>query len=319
MIDYSYFYKEKLTATSNWSIFQWDCFISVWTDEERTQSLFSKVNCAHKFLLKMPEHNIQTQNICDTTPFSYDEAKNEAEYILHFWEQLKHIPPNAYICIDATGFLPHYLMYLIKFLKLKNFIKFDILYSEPNYYIGNENTKFTDDHVIKVRQIYGYEGNHIPETSEDLLIINSGYDYKLISNAAEHKNHAKKVQLFGFPPLRADMYQENILRAQRAEEAVGELSLKTTHSLLAPAHDPFTTANVLSEYIKKFNSKKPFTNLYLCPLGTKPQLIGMVLLFLYEFDQDAASIIFPFCQKYYSDSSVGLTNVWRYTIEFPTF
>ena len=112
------------------------------------------------------------------------------------------------------------------------------------------------------------------------------------------------------------MYQESILRAHQAEESVGSITHEETAVLLAPANDPFVTANVLSEYIEGVSRSSTITNLYLCPLGTNPQLIGMVLYYLYEQEGKPASLIYPYCKTHHSKTSVGISRAWKYTIEF---
>lgn len=316
-IDYSYFFKEKLDKDLLKQSSPYDYFISAFSKDDRTRAVYDNVNSTNKLWLIFPEYNISPEDI-KTEEYFFKNSADESDFISSLWQQLTGISSSSNICIDATSFLPHYLIFLLKWLKHNDINKFDIVYSEPNQYSKRELTQFSSETVIAVRQIYGFEGNHCSDTSNDLLIINSGYDDKLISNAAEHKDHACKIQLFGFPPLQADMYQENILRASKAQEAAGSISNEESTSLLAPANDPFITANVISRYIHSIESKKPISNLYLCPLGTKPQTIGIALYYLFEQDGKSASIIYPFCDQYSQQSSFGISDIWKYTIEFPT-
>ena len=118
---------------------------------------------------------------------------------------------------------PH-LLYLTLLLFHKGVRKFDVLYSEPQRYSKKENTTFSEG-TIHVRQVDGYVGLNSTAPHGDFLIIGSGYDDRLIKAVANEKDKADKVQIFGLPSLRADMYQENVLRAHRAEEAVGRDSV----------------------------------------------------------------------------------------------
>jgi len=138
------------------------------------------------------------------------------------------------------------------------------------------------------------------------LIIGAGYDDALIAHTAESKENARKVQLLGLPSLRADMYQENVLRAQRASEQLGSTGGPVIDTFFAPANDPFVTANALSGIIKDENRSRPLTNLYLCPLATKVQTLGFGLYFLTELLGTGASIIFPFCKTYARETSRGI-------------
>ena len=47
----------------------------------------------------------------------------------------------------------------------------------------------------------------------------------------------------------------------------------------------------------------------LCPIGTKAQLLGMVLYYLRELEkqtENIASIIYPFCENYPQKTSLGI-------------
>ena len=118
---------------------------------------------------------------------------------------------------------------------------------------------------------------HSPNLSNDLLIIGAGYENHLISQVAKFKDQSQKVLLFGFPSLRADMYQENVLKAHLSEENTGSKAFEDSRRYFAPANDPFVTASVLSEIVERYNTRTEITNLYLCPLATKAQTLGFAL------------------------------------------
>ena len=193
------------------------------------------------------------------------------------------------------------------------------LYSEPIRYAAGAKTAFSDEAVTEVRQVVGYEGQHVTDTSRDVLIIGAGYDDKLIAEVAEHKDQARKIQLFGLPSLRADMYQENVLRAHRAESAVGTPIHDESSNFFAPANDPFVTAAVLQEIVTGLQQRGRITNLYLSPLATKAQLLGFALYYLAECRNAPVSVLFPFCAAYDRETTKGLTRIWKYTIELPPF
>src|SRR5439155_27370780 len=89
------------------------------------------------------------------------------------------------LCIDITGFMRPHLLVILKYLVLAGGRRFDALYSEPLQYSQKEKTRFSDEVVVEVRQIAGFEGNHSPDTSNDVLVIGAGYDHALIAHAAE--------------------------------------------------------------------------------------------------------------------------------------
>ena len=83
----------------------------------------------------------------------------------------------------------------------------------------------------------------------------------------------------------------------------------------APANDPFVTASVLQSIVKDLEKHESLSNLYLCPVATKAQLIGFTLYYLKECQNLPVSIVFPFCESYAKETSTGLTRTWKYTIE----
>lgn len=151
------------------------------------------------------------------------------------------------------------------------------------------------------------------------MVIGSGYDDKRITDVSRNKANARKVQLFGFPSLQPDMYQENVIRAYRAEEAStgGEkYFIDSATSIFAPANDPFVTAQSLKEFLDNENKRRKITNLYLSPLSTKSQTLGFALYYITECLDEPVSIIFPYCSGYTRETTSGISKIWKYTIEF---
>ncbi len=139
----------------------------------------------------------------------------------------------------------------------------------------------------------------------------------LLPRRRSTKDKADKVQIFGLPSLRADMYQENVLRAFKAADAVGTNKTFDIDRFFAPANDPFITAATLSEIVRLRQRYGSISNLYLSPLATKPQALGFALFYLAECVGRNASIIFPISTRYERETSVGLSRVWQYTIQYP--
>ena len=154
------------------------------------------------------------------------------------------------------------------------------------------------------------------DVSSDLLVIGAGYDEQLVSEVAQYKDAARKAIMLGFPSLRADMYQQNILRISRADEVLGRVPNR--QRFFAPANDPFVTASVLNEIVSGGAGLTKVTNLYLCPLATKAQALGFVVFSIYHRRiTNNVSIIFPFSSEYEKTTDYGISRVWRYVVEFP--
>jgi hypothetical protein len=246
--------------------------------------------------------------------------RNEAPFMRNLVETFeadskKRIRDLA-VCVDVTGFMRPHLLFLALYLNAQGVKRYDVLYSEPVQYKKKELTTFSEG-SISVRQVAGFEGLNSSDQSNDFLVIGAGYDHRLIKAVAEKKDKADKVQIFGLPSLRADMYQENVLRAFKAADAVGTNKTFDADRFFAPANDPFITAATLSEIVRLRQRYGPISNLYLSPLATKPQALGFALFYLAECVGKNASILFPISTRYERETSVGLSRVWRYTVQYP--
>jgi hypothetical protein len=316
MIDYTVLYKDELPVEGVWPArVQWDIFISAYTAAERVKCVYDKVTAASKYWLVFPEYGFAAFQYPDGAFAS--ASRDEAAYVKEFWDGSIGDIAGRTVGIDITGFIRPYLIFLLRWLAERGVRRFDALYTEPVIYGNREQTVFSDEAVEEVRQIAGFEGTHNPDISNDYLVIGAGYDHQLIAQVAENKEFSKKIQIFGLPSLRADMYQENVLRANRAAEAVGREADDESSTYFAPANDPFVTASTLREIISRIHGRKPITNLYLSPLATKPQVLGFALYYLTERRNSATSLIFPFCRAYNQETTTGVSRIWRYTVELP--
>ncbi len=316
MFDYTIFYKNELSVDEEWPYEEWDIFISAYNSSDRVNKVFDKVKSPNKYWLILPDYNYSREEYpTNGTVITYDTL-NENEYIKKFIENtgINKSSSNR-ICIDITGFIKPCMMVILRWLMHYCYKKVDIIYSEPNLYSNKEKTKFSDEEVSDVRHITGYSGMHDTDVSNDILILNSGYDDELISFVAEYKSNTRKVQVYGFPSLRPDMYQENILNAYRASESIDTDIRDSRNVLFAPANDPFVTATVLSKFVSEEDKKEKITNIYLSPLATKPQALGFTLYYLRECINQPVSIIYPYCESHARETSIGLSRVWKYSVE----
>jgi len=281
MPDYSIYYKKSWRADSEWPDFKWDVLISAFNSSDRVRTAFEKVRAGEKHWFISPEYCYTAAELPTDARCFIPPEEDEAVAVQSYFKEAGFDPQRVRLCIDTTGFMRPHLLVMLKYLALAGVRRFDALYSEPLQYSQKEKTRFSDEVVVEVRQIAGFEGNHSPDTSNDVLVIGAGYDHALIAHAAEFKENAKKVQLLGFPSLRADMYQENVLRANRASEQFGNPGGEQLDIHFAPANDPFATADALAEIYEHANRTR-VTNLYLCPISTKVQTFGFGLYYLTE-------------------------------------
>lgn len=312
-MDYSYFKKTRYNHVEDLvGLPEYDCLISAYVNVERVKEPSGKIPCKEKWWVL--EDGVSPDGfIGDAKTFHITEESDGGI--------TKELAEKGYsrLCIDITGFVIPQLLILLRFLQIRGFCSFDVIYTEPNQYKEGEETQFTETPTY-VKQVLGYSGVHISDMSNDLLIVAAGYDHSRIIEVATEKKSARKVLLFGFPPCSPGMFQENILRAYQAEPAVGMDCFKNMDlNIFAPANDPFSTAQALKDYIDKaLRSKAPFTNLYLSPLSSKPQALGMALCYIWEDGwKKEWSIIYPFCHKYLHDTTSGISKVWRYEVLLP--
>lgn len=324
-MNYSFLYKKKIEDVSPENIssnLKYDLLISAYNESHRVKHTFENIEAKEKHWLIFPEYEFEEIEIAglEGTHFNFSKLNNldEDEIMLNYFEKNEKLISQSSVAIDITGMLRPYIVFFVRLLKEKNINRVDFIYSEPQHYKKKEETEFSLDYTI-IREIKGCLGSPNPETNNDYLILGAGYDYQGITNIAKEKKEAKKIQVLGFPSLQADMFQQNILKSYKAEEdaSTGEFDLDSTNFILAPANDPFITAQLISDFVKEVESKTPITNLYICPLATKAQTLGMALFYSIECTNKPCSIIFPFSKKYSRETSKGISRVWVYTVEFP--
>jgi hypothetical protein len=314
-IDYTILYRtrlalEDLDDASN----HWPVLVSAFNASERVQTIFARANAGAKHWLIQPEYGYAPDQYPTDGQVFAPTSRNEAEFLTGYLSSAPVDPRQTGACIDITGFMRPHLMLLLRMMFDAGVDRFDVLYTDPVRYSKEERTEFSKGPVVAVRQVAGFEGQHVPHRgTEDLLVIGTGYDDELIRRVAESKANAHKIQMFGLPSLQPDMYQENVLRASRAAEAVGQSGER--EPCFAPANDPFVTAAVLQERVDREQAASRLSNLYLCPLGTKPQALGFALYYVTEWQGGPCSILFPFAEFYEQETSRGIARVWKYTLE----
>lgn len=313
-MDYTIFYKENLNY-SNLGKIQYDLFISAYNSNERVIETFKNVNSGLKHWLIFPEFEYEVSEYPQEDQvvkvFDMKPSKDTYAFIRNYLVSNNlHQDHVRRLCIDITGFNRPSLIYFIRLFANIGIKKFDVIYSEPGQYVNQEDTRFSE--LPKNPEPIPGCSKINQDNNKDLLIIASGYDYQLILKVANAKKHCKiKCQIFGFPSLQPDMYQENRLTASYAADSIGD----EVYNYFAPANDPFVTAQKIQEIVKQHSD---YTNLYLSPLSTKAQTLGFILYYLYEGERkDNVSIIFPHSEKYSKKTSIGVAKLWKYTIELP--
>jgi len=319
-IDYTVFYKSSLDPSSAWAAdHAWDLFVSAFNANERVRRVFDAAQAGKKVWIVHSEYGFSSEerpaSPASGAVYVAAEGMREDDCIQACLSECPELGTGT-LCIDISGFMRPHLMFLLRVLAARGIRTFDALYSEPGQYLRREFTEFAQGTVTDVRPVAGFEGLHQPSMAadEDLLIIGAGYEHHLMRHVANAKTNTRKLQLLGFPPLQADFYQENVLNAQRAAEAVS--ATNENHPLFAPANDPFVTASVLQDTIAE-QRRRGTKNIYLCPLSSRPQALGFALYHLYEAKDEPVSVIYPFATRYARETTAGISRIWKYRIELP--
>jgi len=313
-LDYLVCSKERHTLSSLETLPGWDLFISALNDSERVKTVFPRVPAAEKHWLIAKEYGYADADLPTGASTFRLESFNEADAIGGYAASQVDWRKKS-VCVDITGFMRPHILFLANYLRRAGIDAFDVLYSEPRMYRSKERTRFFSGDIVEVRQVAGFEGTHLPSITNDVLVIGAGYDHELVAQVATNKESARVLLLHGLPSLSADMYQESVLRMAGASAAIEGRPFESGIAFTA-ANDPFVTATVLRETYRTALAKGSIGNLYLSPLGTKPQTLGFALFYLRELVAQPASILFPFTESAIRDSSVGLANIWLYRVEF---
>ena len=326
-MDFSIFHRDgPLLESDLKNAGSWDILISAYNESDRIALTFEKIKCTHKFWFVQHEYAIEEQSLPSSNlPIIASKPDDrESTSIKGLIDRVKEILSisdseirEKRICIDSTGFLRPNLLFLILYLyRVVKIDKFTVIYSEPTTYKNAEDTEFSIGPSLETRIVDGFSGDIGGNQSQDLLIIGAGFETKLLAELLNFKSHAKKMLLLGFPSLQPDMYQQARLRSHGLE-----LTKIEEKPYFAPANDPFATAEIVKELVDKQKRSKGVSNLFLSSLGTKPQVIGFCLYYIYAFleakEQSMGGILFPFKERYSKETSVGFSKAWLYTIEFP--
>lgn len=304
-MDYTIFYKTNYENGDVDCGEGYDFFFSAYDACERTITIFEKIKSNKKIWIDFPHY----KNEFTGTNVYKCNSYREDECFIDLFKSIE-IVNDSRICVDVTGFIRPHLIFFIKYLHRLGIKKIDFLYTEPLRYSNAEDTTFSG-FINEVKIIEGCGSEvYLPDTDNDLLIISAGYDDKLIAKVSQFKSKIKKkYYLIGFPSLQPDMYQENILKIYQAKDSIGERDDK-----YAPAFDPFVTAQVISEIVEE---NPDHSNIYLSPLSTKPQTLGIVFYYLWNFDKKPINIIFPYSKTYLPKTATGIKKTWKYTFELP--
>ncbi len=317
--DYGLYSRQEIFGARGWQFSgTYDLLLSAFNLGERTAEVYDRIDATEKIWLIHEEYQLSSADIPTEQKFEL-AGSDEAIYCKSLIDSLvargRLDVTRTRMCIDITGMLRPHLMFILLYLRRLGIRVVDMVYAEPKHYALKEKTPFSTGSIVDVRPVRGFEGSSSVRGGEDFLVIGMGYDDRLLAAVAENKDKAEKHQVFGLPSLRADMYQESVLRSRRAADELGDPNFSETNRSFAPANDPFGTASVLSEIVERKIARRSATSVMLCPLGTKAQALGFALYHIFEGDPLGARIVFPFSEGYSPKTGTGLARAWLYRVE----
>lgn len=313
-VDYGCFYRRPIHVeriSDELPVF--DVFVSAFNNSDRVNNVFGSVRAGKKIWLVHPEYQYapveQPAGAVIVAPGASDEIAQVSALLLEMGDLA-----GKSICIDVTGFMRHVLTFLVVKLAVGGLKQFTALYSEPLYYVRQEQTNFSTITSGVVRPIQGMRGVNSSQ-GKDYLLVGVGFDHKLIGEVAHYKDNSIVYPLFAFPSLSPDMYQQSATRAYQS----GDVALSPewiSNRRFAPANDPFSTAGIIRDVIKEIDRLDGSANIYMAPLSTKVQVLGFSLYWWLEGrHRGRVSVLLPECVRYSRETSVGLKRLWSFTIE----
>jgi hypothetical protein len=313
MIDYSIYYQKSLKPDEITQIVPHDVFVSAFNSSERVKRVYEQFPAMRKVWIVHPEYGYTDDEMPSNVEIVSPKTNSEPEQVNLLLDALGLLDGKT-ICIDITGFMRHVLIFLIPMLEGMGVTKITALYSEPESYAKQEATEFSTRTSGTVRTLYGMRLSH-DEHSDDALVLGIGFDDKLISEVLNRKDHVIVYPVLGFPSLSPDMFQQSAVRAAKSgAPALDDAWI--TNRFFAPANNPFATATVVAEIVRKLDLEPKPPNIYLSPLSTKVQALGFVLYWMLEGRRrGAVSMLLPECDTYARETSKGLKRLWMYDVE----
>lgn len=314
MIDYSIFYRDLIDPDRiKEEIPQVDVFVSAYNASDRVKLVFNQIEATTKVWVVHPEYQYEPIEYPDNGTIVCPNSTNEVRQVDSL---LSVLPPpvGMSICIDITGFMRNTLAFLIAKLKHMGVTKILTLYSEPMYYVNQDLTTFSTSTTGFPRPIKGMAGSS-SSAGSDALLLGVGYDHELMGQVVDHKENATVHPIFSFPSLSPDMYQQSAIRSSNSGAIVQDKSWRLNRRY-APANDPFSTAQVVSQTVFDIDQSGHHSNIYLSPLSTKVQTLGFALYWLLEGrHRRCVTLLMPECLTYSRETTRGLKRLWLYTLE----
>jgi len=312
VVEYSAFRRSRVSL-AQLPAQHFDLFLSSFNDSFRVSALADAVTASRKAWIIHDEYRYAREELPPgdlvRAPQSVAPSESWVEVLAHFGGE--DGLAGLRVAIDITGMMRPHIAMLPFALKQAGAREVTVYYSDPESYVAGERTRFTKGPVARVGLIPGMEGAHTNRPSpRDVLIIGAGYDDSLVKAVADDKPNAEHVVLLGLPGLQPHMYQESVLKLERARESIRDF--RPASRSFAPANNPFATAHVIASRVASMGA---VDHVYLSAVGAKPQVLGFSWYYWCDAAGGNSSFVHPFAERYERDTSNGLSMIHEYVLE----
>lgn len=223
--------------------------------------------------------------------------------LIDLFEERNIKSSEAKITIDISTFTKQYILNLLS--EIEEFFKMSsssirILYTEPGTY-GKGEFKRLSYGVEDIVTVPRFEGKQIPG-GKTALVVFLGYESHRTLAAIEKCEPDLIIAVIGDPPYYPGWEKYSL------EAHSFLLSMPDVKKFEMSARDPDEVREGLTKVWDEFN--KDYPNMYISPIGTKLQTIG-----IYEFARShpRVKIIYPipkgYLESYYT---TGYGKIWEY-------
>ena len=295
-------------------------FIACASFEERALAVASKLSKKYKvlksFIFKYDETNktnIREQNFQSLKNILSGCSENVCPIICDHHNPLDGIDKfqsscnsagidlnDANITVDVTTFTKQYLLVLLKFIEKRNPRSLRLFYTEPEDYSVKWEKPLSYG-LIDIVSVPTY-GGHFYTEKENLLILQLGYEGDRAYGIWERFNPHKTLILIGKPSFR-DSWEG---RVEKFNEKILS-KLPEDSKIYIPTLDPFGVSKMLDKLIDQYSQG---FNIFLSPLGPKPQAIGAYLSIIKYHDIQIIYAIPKSHEEEYFSKKVG--KIWEY-------
>jgi len=206
------------------------------------------------------------------------------------------------IVLDVSVFSKRYLFMLLRWLDDENFWnRLAIVYSEPEDYIVSKYIPLSFG-LSSLQQIPGFSAS--PNMSRSVhLVLFLGYEGDRALSVYEHIQPMRTTLIIPHPPFKPEWIGRTENFNADLLNLVGNESMTKVDAI-----DPDETKAALEKIFNKCDKPGEYAKI-ICPLGTKPQALGIYSYLRECSDPPAILYAYPL-RKNHEFYSYGIGNIW---------